>query len=427
MPLLRASARAGAVAALLLSPLCAGAAAADPLTLRAAIAAALRGNPELQGFAFDLKAQDARAAQAALTPAPELGFTAENFAGTGAVRGFTATEFTLSLSQAIELGDKRRKRIEVADAERRVIEADRQAQQLDLVAQVVRQFITVAADQERQQLAGETLALAEATRRAVDQRVQAARSPLAEGSRARIAVARAELERAQAARALEADRQALAALCGEPEAAFETVAADLYTLPDVVPFEVLSARLERNPMLARFVSEARLRDAEVRLALGTTRPDLTLGAGVRRLQAGRDEALVFSASVPLRFGANAGESFVREAQVQRDRVELDRQAARLRVHSELFGLYRQLQQARAELESLGSTVLPQAEAALKQTEYAWQRGRYSYLEWVDAQRELLTLRVQKIEAAASFHRTLAEIERLTGEPLAARADDGAVP
>ena len=137
--------------------------ATAPLSLREAITAALRDNPELRGFAYELKVQDGRVAQAALAPAPELGFTAENFAGTGAVRGFTATEFTLTLSQLVELGDKRARRIDVADAGRGLIEAEQATRQLDLLADVVRQFIAVAADQERRGLAQRAVQLAEET------------------------------------------------------------------------------------------------------------------------------------------------------------------------------------------------------------------------------------------------------------------------
>jgi cobalt-zinc-cadmium efflux system outer membrane protein len=57
---------------------------------------------------------------------------------------------------------------------------------------------------------------------------------------------------------------------------------------------------------------------------------------------------------------------------------------------------------------------------LTQTEYAYQRGRYSYLEWIAAQRELLDAQRSLIEASANAHRYFAEIERLTGESLAAR-------
>ena len=55
-----------------------------------------------------------------------------------------------------------------------------------------------------------------------------------------------------------------------------------------------------------------------------------------------------------------------------------------------------------------------------ETRYAYERGRYGYLEWVEAQREFIAIRRSLIEAAVNAQVFQAEIERLTGEPLAAQ-------
>ena len=57
------------------------------------------------------------------------------------------------------------------------------------------------------------------------------------------------------------------------------------------------------------------------------------------------------------------------------------------------------------------------EAALEQSRYAYERGRYGYLEWVAAQRELLDMRRALLRAAAELHQFRIEIERLTGTAL----------
>lgn len=405
-------------------------AAADALTLREAIAAALAGNPELRNFAWDFRAQDGLARQAALRPNPQLNVQAEDALGTGASRGFTGTEFSLSLSQTLELGDKRRRRVEVASEARRLIEADRAIRQLDVVAEVARRFIGVAADQLRVALADRAVQLATTTRDEVQKRVDAARSPLAEASRAGIQLARAALDRQQVQRRLDADRQRLAALWGDGDARFGRVSAALYALPAVDDFASLDARLDRNPDLARFLSTARLRDAEWRLALAQGVQNATVEAGPRRNQDSDSQGLLFSLQWPLAL-ANRNEGNVEAARVARDRVEADQAAARLRLRSDLYALHRQLEQARAEVEGLERDILPRAAEALAQAEYAYRRGRYGYLEWVDVQRELLAVERQHIDVAERYHLLLAEIERLTGEALTAippsAATAGAVP
>ena len=95
------------------------AATGAPLTLEQAISAAMQGDPRLRTYSFRFRAEDARAQQAALRPAPEASFELENVAGTGELGGFDAAEATFALSQVIELGDKRDARIGTALASRR--------------------------------------------------------------------------------------------------------------------------------------------------------------------------------------------------------------------------------------------------------------------------------------------------------------------
>ena len=55
---------------------------------------------------------------------------------------------------------------------------------------------------------------------------------------------------------------------------------------------------------------------------------------------------------------------------------------------------------------------------LEDTEYAYERGRYGYVELIEAQRATLTAERAQIDAAARAQELQNEIERLAGEPLA---------
>jgi cobalt-zinc-cadmium efflux system outer membrane protein len=394
---------------------------APPLTLRQAVDAALAGNPALQSFAFELRAQDARAQQAALRPAPSVSFEIENVLGTGATRGTGAAESTFALSQVLELGGKRQARTGAAAAARGVFETERQARQLDVLAEVTRRFIVVAARQEELKLGGHAVELAQRAVDGSERRVNAARSPHAELDRARIALDRAKLAQRSSAVALDAARKQLAATWGDTDAGIDgrpigEIEADLFQLPAVTSYAELTDRLESSPDFLAFASEARLRDAELRLATTLRRPDITLGGGMRQFQANDDRALVASVSVPL-FGRSRAESFIAEAQVRREQVAADSRAARVKAEATLYELHRQLERAVAEATALKTDILPRTEEALGETEYAYSRGRYGYLELVDAQREALAVQAALIEAAAGAHALKVEIERLTNAPL----------
>ena len=94
--------------------------AGHALTLDRAVELALQRNPELAASAWDLVAGQARVTQANLRPNPGLAVDLENFAGRGALQGTDALEATLSLSQVIELGDKRGRRVTAARERQRM-------------------------------------------------------------------------------------------------------------------------------------------------------------------------------------------------------------------------------------------------------------------------------------------------------------------
>lgn len=390
-----------------------------PLSLRQALERTLRSNPDLAAYQYVLKAQDGRITQAGLRPNPTLTASVENLLGTGDTRGADSAELTIGLSQLIELGGLRGERLASAQIAREGLEADGHVARLDIVAETARRFVSLVSQQEAHQLTHLAVELAQKTAAAVERRVAAAKSPLAERDRAAVALERAQNADAHAEHELLAARYDLAASWGAAEPDFGPASADLYRLPAVADYSELVAALEQTPDLTRYLTQARLRDSEIRLALAGRSPGIEVGAGVRRLQASDDTAFVFSVGIPLPL-RNRNQGLIEEAQALRSGAEAERTAALVKARAQLFRNYRELLDRRRELTTLRERALPRMEAALHNTEYAYERGRYSYLELVDAQRELLALRSSLIEAAQQYHLTLIEIERLTGASLAAK-------
>jgi outer membrane protein, heavy metal efflux system len=386
------------------------------LTLAQAIEAALSHNPELQASSYELKAADARITQAGLRPNPEASLEIDGLAARGIAASADERQATLSLSQVLELGDKRGRRVAVANSDRDVASVEQQARQLDVLAEVTRRFIDEVEAQERVTLARETSSLTERSAQAIAARVAAARTPQAELSRAQIAVTRAQADERQAQSVLRGTKRSLAAMWGVTDPRFDTARADLLTLEPLDSFEALQDRMARNPELIRFASEDRLRDAEIRLAQSQARPNLTVGVGIRRFQATGDIGLTagFSMALPL-FDRNQGA--IAAARVRRQQTQAQEQATRIRLQAQLFALYQQLLSSRDLLSTLQGEALPQARAALDQTQVGYDRGRFSYLELGVAQQELVSLRAAVIDTAADYHRLIAEIERLTAEPI----------
>ncbi|MDX2167737.1 MAG: TolC family protein, partial [Deltaproteobacteria bacterium] len=191
----------GAVLLLLTTAPPAGAAPPDgDLTLRAALAAALQDNAALAAGASAVRAGDGRLQQAGLLPNPELKLELENFGGSGSQKNYESAETTLRLSQLIELGGKRARRVTLAGLERDAAQWDYEARRADLAAATARAFVDVLTAQARLALADELAQLAARSATAVDAQVRSGGAAPVETTRAQLASAQAGLQRGSRAR-----------------------------------------------------------------------------------------------------------------------------------------------------------------------------------------------------------------------------------
>jgi cobalt-zinc-cadmium efflux system outer membrane protein len=402
---------------MLVSVIAARAESPEPaLTLTTALQQALDLNPSLRVYPFRDEALAGSALTANLRPAVEVGFEAENFAGSGELEGFDNAELTVSLFSVLELGEKRSARGGVISDSRTVLETQRQLESLELLAEVTRRFIDTLASQARVELAGEAVALAEQTLSVVNKRTAAGASPQAEAKRAQAALAMARLMESSERKRFEFLKVSLSALWGVTTPSFLRVDGDLFQFGDDVAFETLYERVSNNPAVQLFAAQERVKEAELRLVKTQSTSDISWSVGVRRLREVDDTALVAGLSMPLFSGRrNSGE--IRRAMAERNAISVEREASVLQLHSLLFSAYSSRQQARMAVEQLKQAVIPALEDAANQTRLGYQRGRFGYLDYITASQELLESKRMLIESAAAVLTYGAEIEQLTADTV----------
>jgi len=386
------------------------------LTLNTALTNTLEDNPGLIALGHELEAQQGRIQQAGLAPNPEFELEIENALGTGDFSGLGSTQTTLSLAFALERG-KREGRVDAARAGLATLRVDAEIARLNAAAETARRYLASLAYQARLVRTNEAVELARDTVQAVKKRVRASKAPKAELARAEAQLARVMLERENIDHELLSANRRLAAQWGSAKPEFTRVAGDIYELPETASFESLKTQLEQSPDLTRFLSEQRLREAELRLAQARAKPNWQVTAGVRRHERENDQSLVAGITIPLGFN-NRNQGRIAETQAALARTGADHKVARLRIETELFVLYQEALHSLHRANTVREQIIPRAEAALAETRRAYNLGRYGYFEWQVAQAELLRARNDFVEASADAHRNVIEIERLTGLPVA---------
>lgn len=388
----------------------------EPLTLARAIELASTHGPAVASLTAERESLARRGEADALPPSAVIESDFENFAGTGSASGTSLLEATVRLSRVLELGGKADMRRAVGSAELEHLTADQQVRRTELAAEVSRRFIHVLSDQAMLVTARRATELARTARDVARERVSAGAASPATLGRADIALARAEIAQEHAEHELTSSRVKLSVLWGDTAASYPQAAGDLFELAELDSFDMYRDRLNANPELARLASEVQAQEARIKLAQAQRLPDVSVSAGVRRLETFDDQALVASFAVPLGTRRRA-ELQERAARADRNRIEWDRETRRLELHAALFELYQEILHARTEAASLHERIRPQAEAMLATMSEGYHAGRFSLLELADAQLQLIEVERDAIRAAAQFHTLMVEIQRAIGAPI----------
>ncbi len=390
--------------------------AAGSLTLHDALALALTDNAELAPFAWQQRANEARRLQASLQTNPELSFEVEDVLGTGEFFGLREAQTTLQLSQVIELGQKRAARTEVASTVGGITKAEYELKRVEVLGDVTQKFIQVVASQHALDLALTNRQLAEDALRTVQERVKAGKGSALEERKSQVTLARGEVLVEGAKHDLGTARKKLAATWRSTLPIFEKAQADLFAHKPIPPFTEITKRISESPEVARWISEKKLREAEIKLEDARRVPNLTVGGGLRRIEGPGDQAFVFSLSLPLQIH-DRNQGGAAEARALLGKTAAEQKAAEVRLGMILVGLYEEIIHDVRMMEGLQKEILPKAEEALAISREGFAQGRFSYLEVLDAQRTIFEVKQEYIQVAASYHQFLLEIERLIGQPI----------
>lgn len=388
----------------------------NTLQLEDAVAQTLAHNPRLHQFMLVGNSLKAKRSFGKLAPAIALELEIENFAGSGANQGFDNSETTLALSSVIEIGGTQRARVSVLDAKLNRSEIEKQVTTLDVLGKLTTIYVAGLATQEHILLAKEGLNLSRSLLFTVQKRADRGAAPEAEVMRAKATVIRAEIRVNALLKQFERQKVLLARFWGSTRPVFNTLDGNLFAFEESKDFATLYARVKTSPAIQFFASEARLKEADVKLAKANSRSDLAWRAGVKRFEVTGDSAFTAGISLPL-FSKKRHSGNVKSALAERNAVEYAKRDALLMLHSRLYEAYSLREQNLAAVKQIHSEAIPALEKALALTQKAYEDGRYRYQDWIAAQEELLAMKQQKIDAAKNVLLNQSLIEQLTGEAL----------
>ncbi|MFT4577270.1 MAG: cobalt-zinc-cadmium efflux system outer membrane protein [Nitrospinales bacterium] len=389
----------------------------EPITLKNAVALALMHNPHLKAFSFEKRAKEARALQSGLRPNPKLNITVEDAAGSGGFSGFGQSQTTIQLSQLIELGGKRAARFHSSNLSKKLADWDYETKRMDILTQVARSYALVLKAQQQTKLTEDLVKLSENFLNIVNERIQAGKVAALEKVKSEINLSYLKVELKKAKLDLKVARRNLSITWGTAQPEFEVALGNLNQISNIPSLENLKTRLNNNPDLARWTTELEQRQAVLDSEISKSVPNIQLQGGFRRLETTNDHSLVFGVSIPLQF-FNKNQGAIEEARNKLGKAKAEKQAKKASTEKNFIEAYNELVFYQVQVTSIKNQILPGAEKAFNGIQEGYRFGKFNLLDVLDSQNTFFQTKKLYLDSLAQYHSTLADLERLIGEPLA---------
>ncbi len=383
------------------------------ITLSQAFKLAEQNAPELLSAKAKLQIIKGEAEEVSAFQNPEFDFEIENFGGTGALSGTSGAEYTFAISQGIEIGGKRGAKKRSAHANLKAAQEEYQASRLALEERVTVAYMQAVSSERELALSKEQESLAEAVLKDVTKRVKAARVPEIQKKKAEVAFATAQLKRQEAEREASIKRGELSRYWQSKFLEGSLDKDEFYDVPSPEAFPLYEGQLENSPWLSGYRHLEKASTEMLRFEKAQNIPDPTFKLGMKDIRETGDQAFVagISFSVPI-FNRNKGR--IRQAKGEVERTKQNLAETRLNLNQDLWQNWQFWQQGVQEVKRLKMRIIPSAEDAFKLARKGYEKGRFPYLEVLDAQRTLFDARAQYHTSLLRTHIARARVLALTG-------------
>lgn len=403
----------------------------DPLQGTSAIdlvRRALASNGELAAARIDIERVRARLRQAGLRPNPTLDLEQT----TGRYTGSTGeSETSVGVALPLELGGKRRRRIELAQAEFEAAEAEITDRERRLAAEVHTIHVEALAALRELDSMENLNNLDLQTTRFVQARVN-------EGETAPIELnlLRVEVDRLRSRRALVEGRLKSALLrlknvagipAAEPFRLRENLSVPALAAPPATLEAAIDIALRHRPdlRLARLSEE--VAQAGLSLARANGKPDVTAFSrytlnrssyedspiGVRN---DRDRLLTFGISIGIPvFNRNQGAKAESAAAISQAKTR--REFLETVVRSEVESAYARYESARAAVATFEQGVIARSNDNIRVVRAAYELGQFSITDLLNEQRRLVDSQRDFTETLSGQYRALADLQTALGMPV----------
>jgi cobalt-zinc-cadmium efflux system outer membrane protein len=387
------------------------------ITISDAVSIFLQQNLQLVAARYDIDTADADKLTARLRPNPQLTIALSDLPLNLSGPFLKEQTYSYGISQTIELGGKRSKRIDAADANSEVARGQFQMIVWQMTNDLKRKFYTVLLNVSLLNLAKENQETFAEIVRHTTELLNAGEISGLDLQRLEVEKLKFDTDVANAERDYEvALRDLRFALGGDYRALDIDVAGTI----DYQPYQFSYAELRDKALAARPDLKAaqlseRAADADIRLQDAQRIPDLTVGTGIDQVPAGTS-TYTFGVGITLPV-SNRNQGERAKALIEKKKAQNQEQLITNQVLSDVDKAFVafQLQKRRVELYSTG--VITKVNDIQSKTEIALKAGESSTLDLLDAIRTRRETLAGFYQTLFDYQTSLLDLELATATPL----------
>ena len=379
--------------------------------------AALTSNRELQAARESLKQAEARMTQARLRPNPTLdvnGATDAVFSGEG------DNTVSVMVSQPLELGGKRAKRINVEQASIDLAKAQIANSERELRGRVRALFVEAKGASSRLEMLDRIEKLNQQTVNVMDVRLRSGDASRLDSQLLLAQTNQARVQRLAAQNQLSATLIQLQTLGGITPG--DPISLRQDTVAEFTGSEqaAITQALENRPDLKAAQLREAMEEAGIVLARAQAIPNASIGVGYGResipittvgspkLSFDRDNVLQFGVSIPLPF-FNHEQGNIAEAASRRSQARLEREALETSIRQEVLLDYRRYQAARQSVDVLQTGVVKPNQDSSQIVQLAYRLGELRLLDVISQERMVVDAESSFIDAQNEHDKALADL------------------
>lgn len=383
------------------------------LTIDMALEKAIASNSAFLAVSKQKEISNSLLRQARQKPSPELKIGVDDYAGSGVYKKTSSMKSIIGLTQTIEMGNKRKKRISSAKAsgELELVKIDIAKKELKL--KVISAYFELFRLTKELEMQNEATILAKETADTVNKKVAVGELPQIDATRVNVEFSREEAVKKHLELDVVSAKNELASFWNSKTFDYDSI--------DLVCDSFIKQEF-KNPSeeLINALPEVRLADSQIKLAQADIRKakaeanaDIDFSVTYNKFRESSEHAWGIEASFPLKGRSESGNISAAKHTFEANKLEKEGIISEISV--KIANAFREKESLQKEVTNIETALIPAAKQAYQETKIAFESGEKSLLDLFDARKTMLETSKLYLEIQCRYFNAIGEYAVLTDQ------------